>query len=92
MKHIALVLALSLPAASCETLGEVLKVPGAVVSDVGGAVEAVVPGESDPKADAIGEAAGDVAGILTGNPLVDLLVTTLVGGAVGFFLRKKKAA
>lgn len=75
------------PLASCATLGKLLEVPGAAVSDVTGAI----PGEP-AEAAVIGEAAGDAAGIITGNPLVDLLVTTVVGGAAGYFLRKKKTA
>lgn len=44
----------------------------------------------DAQAQAVGDAAGDAAGIITGNPLVDLGVTTLVAGAAGFYLRLKK--
>lgn len=80
---IALVLGLS----SCSAMQEILN-PVPVVQEDG----SVVPVEQDPRAVAVGEAAGDVVGILTGNQLLDMLVTTLVGGALGWYIRKRKPA
>lgn len=89
MKKLIILPLLLCPA--CETVKAVLGVPAAVVDDVGSGIHAVVPkDETDDQAKAIGEAAGDAAGVITGNPLIDMGVTLVVGAAAGLFLRKKK--
>lgn len=58
------------------------------------ALGAAISGGDDPAVDrqaqAIGDAAGDAAGLITGNPIVDLGVTTVVAATAGFFLRLKR--
>ena len=93
MKNAILALPLLLASPACSTMRELVDVPAAVISDVGGAVEAVTPGET-----AAAEAAGTVAStgvsIATGNPALGAAAGALVTGIAAFFIsrRKKPAA
>lgn len=91
MKRLILAATLSIPLASCHTLKEVLDVPTAVVSDVGGAVDVVTPGDS-----AVAETAGQVAAtgttVLTGNPALGAAAGALVTGLAAFFISKRRKA
>ncbi len=93
MKRSLLILSLAL-APACHTMGAICRIPEAVVSDVGGVVETVVPGEATPEAEAIGSTVGTGATLITGNPALGALAGGLAT-AVAMLVygkRKKKPA
>lgn len=89
MKRLLLVLPL-LVAPSCHTIGALLKVPGAAIQDVGAGVDAVVPGEASPEAEAIGQATSTGTTLLTGNAALGALAGGLATGVAALFLKRKK--
>lgn len=93
MKNLLLILPLVFTSSSCKTLASLASVPSAVVADVGGAVDVVVPGD-DKIAETAGQVAATAATGITGNPLLGAAAGALVTGIAAIFLgkRKKKTA